>query len=156
MKKCFIIFILLFFLLTGCTQQESSQLTATTLPVWEFTTMLCDGSGISVSRMITENVSCLHDYTLQVSQIKAVEHADAVICNGLGLEDFLEDVLSSTDCVINASKEIAPICNEAHHEGDHHHEADPHIWLSPENAKQMCKTICAELCVLYPEHSEIF
>ena len=155
MKKRIIIFILLALLLTGCKQQDSAQLTATTLPVWEFTSALCEGSGITVSRLVTEEVSCLHDYTLQVSQMRAVEKSEAVICNGLGLEEFLEDALTSAALVIDASGGINPLCQEDHHDS-HQHLEDPHIWLSPENAKMMCQNICAALCALYPEHNGLF
>ena len=92
MKKTLVIFILLTLLLTGCAKENSAQIAATTLPVYTFTSMLCEGTGITVTRLITEEVSCLHDYTVQVSQMQAVESCDAVICNGAGLEGFLEDV----------------------------------------------------------------
>ncbi len=156
MKKWFIMLLLLIILLTGCKQQNSAGLTATTLPVWEFTSALCEGSGISVSRIVTEDVSCLHDYTLQVTQMQAVEEAEAVICNGLGLETFLDDILSSADLIIDASQGITPHCGEGHSHDEHPHQEDPHIWLSPENAKKMCKNICTDLCVLYPKHSALF
>ena len=156
MKKWIVIFILLALLLTGCAKEESAQLAATTLPVWEFTTALCQGSGISVARIVTEEVSCLHDYTVKVAQMQAVEQADAVICSGLGLEGFLEDVLSSAQSVIDASEGITPLCADGHEHEGHHHEHDPHIWLSPTCAKQMCRNICDVLCDLYPEHSALF
>lgn len=156
MKKLITIFILLALLLAGCAKEESAQLAATTLPVWEFTTALCDGSGISVARIVTEEVSCLHDYTVKVGQMRAVEQADAVICSGLGLEAFLEDVLSSADYVIDASNGVEPLCADGHTHEEHHQEHDPHIWLSPVYAKQMCQNICDGLCDLYPEHSVLF
>ncbi len=156
MRRFTVIFILFILLLTGCKQQETAQLAATTLPVWEFTAALCQGSGISVARIVTEEVSCLHDYTVKVSQMRAVEHADAVVCSGLGLEGFLEDVLTSSDGMIDASEGVTPLCADGHDHEGHHHEHDPHIWLSPEYAKQMCQNICAGLCDLYPEHSSLF
>ena len=69
------------------TTEHEVTVVATTLPVYEFTTRLCDGTDIQVTQLITENISCLHDYTLQVSQMKAVEQADTVILSGAGLED---------------------------------------------------------------------
>ena len=156
MKKFVAILILLAIVLAGCVREESAQLAATTLPVWEFTTALCDGSGITVTRIVTEEVSCLHDYTVKVSQMRAVEHGEAVICSGLGLETFLEDVLSSANYVIDASQGMTPLCADEHSHDGHHHEHDPHIWLSPEYAKQMSRNICDKLCGLYPEHSTLF
>lgn len=154
MKKICLLLIMLSLILAGCGKDVDAQIVASTLPVYEFTSALCQGTNISVSRLVTEEVSCLHDYTLQVTQMQAVETADAVILNGGGLEDFLGDVLKTADRVIDASEGIELSCGH-HHEG-HIHEDDPHIWLSPEKAKQMGQTICAELTKLYPSHAEQF
>lgn len=153
MKKTCLILILLL-LLSGCSKSTDPQIVATTLPVYEFTSTLCQDTGISVSRLVTEEVSCLHDYTVQVSQMRAVEAADIIVCNGADLEVFLSDVLTGAHRTIDASTGIALHCGD-HHEG-HSHEHDPHIWLSPEKAKQMCKNICTELAELYPEHAAQF
>ncbi|MBQ7769152.1 MAG: zinc ABC transporter substrate-binding protein [Oscillospiraceae bacterium] len=154
MKKLCLFLIVLSLLLCGCGKNNDPQIVASTLPVYEFTSALCQGTGISVSRLITEEVSCLHDYTLQVTQMQAVEAADVVILNGGGLEDFLGDVLKNTERVIDASKDVELIC--AHHHEGHDHAHDPHIWLSPEKAKLMSRTICEELSKLYPAHKDRF
>ena len=154
MKKICLFLIVLSLLLCGCGKASDPQIVASTLPVYEFTATLCKGTGLFVSRLITEEVSCLHDYTLQVTQMRAVEAADVVILNGGGLEDFLGDALTSADRVIDASKDVELSCSH-HHEG-HDHEHDPHIWLSPEKAKQMCQRIYLELCTLYPNYQGQF
>ena len=152
MKKIIIIFILLSIVLAGCSQQ-SSKIVATTLPVYEFSAALCEGTKITVSRLISERVSCLHDYSLQVAQMQAIEAAQVVIINGAGLEEFLGGILDSKS-VIDSSANLVLSCG-LEHDG-HEHEHDPHIWLSPKNAKQMCKTICGELSALYPAHRKQF
>lgn len=154
MKKLCLFLIVLLLLLSGCGKDTDAQIVASTLPVYEFTSALCQGTDISVSRLITEEVSCLHDYTLQVTQMQAVEAADVVVLNGGGLEDFLEDVLKTADRVVDASEGMELSCGHLH-EG-HNHEDDPHIWLSPEKAKQMSRLICEELSKLYPAHKEQF
>lgn len=153
-KSIAILLILPLLLLSGCRKQESAKIAATTLPVYEFTSFLCDGTDITVSRLVTENVSCLHDYTLQVSQMRAVEAAEVIVINGAGLEDFLEDALKESENIIDASEGLALSCGHHHEDSDvHHHEYDPHIWLSPEKAKQMCNTIARKLSVVYPQHA---
>jgi len=102
---------------------------------------------------VTENVSCLHDYTLKVSQMRLLEGADAVVISGVGLEDFLDDALLSSGHLIDASQGIHQ--HHAAHHG-HEHSGDPHIWLSPENGKQMAANICDGLTKLYPEKAKIF
>ena len=154
MKKRYLFLILLVLFLSGCSQNKYEQIAATTLPVYEFSSILCENTGITVARLITENISCLHDYTVQVSQMRTIEGAQAVVLSGAGLEEDFKDVLRSANRIIDASMDLNLPCDEEHnHKQDsHHHTQDPHIWLSPENAKQMCITICRELSDLYPEH----
>ena len=78
MKKSCLILIVLSLFCVGCGKDTDTQIVATTLPVYESTTAICQGTDLAVSRLITEEVSCLHDYTLQVSQMRAVESADVV------------------------------------------------------------------------------
>lgn len=154
MKKMLLFLILVCLVFSGCRTQTPAQIVATTLPVWEFTEAICHDTNIHVSRLITEDVSCLHDYTVQVWQMRAVASAQAVVCNGAGLETFLEDVLTDANYVIDASHDVSLSCSHSH--GEHLHEHDPHIWMSPENAKQMCKTICTELSMLFPAQKDKF
>ena len=151
-------------ILTGCGEHTApGQIAATTLPVYEFTSRLCEGTSLTVTRLVTENVSCLHDYSLNVRQAKAAETADTIVISGAGLEAFLEDILTGAQ-IIDASRDICLITPEEHHhdhEKDsshdgHHHEEDPHIWLSPVNAMTMAENICLGLSAAYPEHAPIF
>ena len=159
--KRFLIFFLLLALLTGCSPQKApADIAATTLPIYEFTTRLCAGTGLTVTRLVTENVSCLHDYALNVRQVRAAEAADVIVINGAGLEEFMEDLLSGAD-VIDSSRAVTVLEAEGHHDHDHHghdhaHESDSHTWLSPENAMVMAETIAEDLSVRYPEHAGAF
>ena len=151
--------------LHGCAASEPpAQVAATTLPVYEFTSRLCGGTEIAVSRLVNESVSCLHDYALNVSQVKAVEAAEVVVISGAGLEEFMEDILADKPA-IDASTGIDLLEPEEHHhdheheEEDHeghHHEEDPHIWLSPEHAMAMARNICDGLTARYPQHAHVF
>ena len=147
---------------SGCTRQEQAQVAATTLPVYEFTAQLCQGTDITVTRLVTESVSCLHDYALNVNQVKALEKAELVVISGAGMEEFMEDLLEGKPTV-DASLGIDLLVPEEHHHGEeevshegHHHEEDPHIWLSPVNAMTMARNICAGLSSRYPQHSAVF
>ena len=156
----FLIFILLISWLSGCSPAQPADLLATTLPVYEFTSRLCRGTDLTVMRLITENVSCLHDYTLQVNQMLAIENAQAVVISGAGLEDFLDDALAGSENIIDASQGVSLLHAEQHHHHDHHHEhtdsGDPHIWLSPKCAKAMAENISHSLMQLYPEYAAHF
>ena len=147
--------------LTGCGKNNAScDIVATTLPVYDFTSAICDGTELQIGRLVTESVSCLHDYTLQVNQMRMIESADTVIISGAGLEDFLEDALQASQSIIDASEHThihsGEHNHEHDHESDHAHQEDPHIWLSPANAKIMAENICIGLIALYPEYQEHF
>lgn len=166
MKRLFLLFLFIIMLLSGCAaQSEPAQIAATTLPVYKFTSRLCADTPLTVTRLVTEEVSCLHDYSLNVRQVKAAEAAETIVISGAGLEAFLDDILRNADS-IDASQGIPLLCpGEGHsyeedshdhdHEG-HHHDQDPHIWLSPENAKIMVQNICLGLSRRYPVHQETF
>ena len=153
MKRIFALLAFIIFLLPGCSTQEKADIAATTLPVYEFTARLCQGTGITVTRLVTENVSCLHDYSLNVQQVRAAEAAQLIVISGAGLEAFMEDLLAGKE-VIDSSVGISAIAASHHH--GHDHAEDSHIWLSPENAKQMASNICAGLTQKYPQHTAAF
>ena len=150
--------------LHGCAPEAPAQVAATTLPVYEFTSRLCQGTDLAVTRLVTESVSCLHDYALNVRQVRAVEGAELIVISGAGTEEFMEDLLEGRQ-TIDASAGIRLLEPEEHdhdhgheeesHEG-HSHEEDPHIWLSPDNAAMMASNICDGLCARYPEQSQTF
>lgn len=143
--------------LSCCTPKTEAQVAATTLPVYEFTVRLCRGTGITVTRLVTESVSCLHDYSLSVPQVRSAEAAQVIITSGMGLEDFMSDILSDAPTVIDSSAGIEPVhCHHQETHEDHHHETDPHIWLAPQQAKIMAENICQGLCDQYPEHQDQF
>ncbi len=161
MKKFFLLLLPLL-LLWGCTPKPSADIAATTLPVYDFTSALCQGTPLTVTRLVTEEVSCLHNYSLNVRQVQAAEAADVIVQSGAGLEEFLHDVLENKS-VIDASEGIDLLCaeeDEDHHEHHahegHSHEEDPHIWLSPENAALMAENICRGLCQHYPQYQGVF
>jgi len=150
-------------LLCGCAPKtDYAPIAATTLPVWDFTARLCQDTPLTVARLVTEQVSCLHDYSLNVRQVKAAEAAQVVVISGAGLEDFLDDLLLDVP-TIDASQRISLLHSDEEHEEEHHHdedghhhEDDPHIWLSPENAMVMAQNICDGLSGLYPAYADTF
>lgn len=61
--------------------------------------------------------------------------------------------------MLDASQNIPLLeMDGSHHEEQeaHHHEHDPHIWLSPANARIMAENICRGLSAQYPEHTDTF
>lgn len=157
MKKiiCILIFALLLGCFSGCQQSGSAQIAATTAPVYQFVSALTDGTGLTVTKLVTENVSCLHDYALNVRQVKVAEAAETIVISGGGLEDFMADILAESKVIDSSAGMTLKDCESHQHEG-HDHEHDNHFWLSPAYAKQMAINICAGLSEKYPQHADHF
>ena len=159
MKKLSLVLVLAVLLgIAGCSApQATPEIIATTKPVYDFTTYLCENTGLSTGLLISEGVSCLHDYSLNVSQVKMAENAQVMVISGAGLEEFMHELVDSCDTVIDSSKDIPLLeCAEDHDHEHHHHEEDSHIWLSPSNAKVMAQNICDGLCLAYPDQTDTF
>lgn len=162
---CFVIVISLV-LLSGCSVapiQDEIIITASFYPVYIFTLNLLDGiDGVSVRCLAENNVGCLHDYQLLASDARLLADSTALVINGAGMEEFLEDVYKNNSelSVIDSSVGIELICEEHEngvgehsHEG-HSHEVNSHIWMSVDNALLQVENISEALIRLLPENAE--
>lgn len=165
MRKRLLPTLLALLMLCGCTQapaeEEKLHILATTYPVYLFTTALTQGvEGVEVSLLVNAQTSCLHDYTLTVKDMKAIEEADVIVMNGAGLEDFMADALSQSEAaVIDCSENIQllPSLEHGEHEGhDHEEEQDPHYWMDPRRASAVVKAIADGLSALDPAHGDTY
>ena len=96
MKKLSFILVLtvLLSMLAGCGKTApAAQVAATTLPVYTFASRILENTCITCTRLVTEHVSCLHDYSLNIDQVRSSESAEVIVISGAGLEDFLGDLL---------------------------------------------------------------
>lgn len=106
---------------------------------------------IELVNMTEANVGCLHDYTISTTDMKKIEKADIYIQNGLGLESFMNKIISAYPelKVIDSSIDIS---NKIQDEN----ETNPHIWTSLENYTKQVETICQKLCVYDNKNAEAY
>lgn len=169
--KLFCMILAVLILLPGCGNSSAKtednntiKAAATTYPVYLLAQAVTDGiDGVSVSLVIDQQVSCLHDYTLTMRDMEAVERADVLLINGAGLEDFLDDVLdgrTTIDCSAGidllSSEEEHKEDSDHDHEEDHHHDQDPHIWMDPRNAAIMAQNLAEGLAQIDPDHADAY
>lgn len=107
-----------------------------------------------------------HDFQLSARQAAALQTADLVVVNGLGLEDGLRDVLESAASEGANVFEVAPLLDPLPFAGDHEHEEedhedegdealDPHVWLDPIRMADAARLLGEELAELDPEGGHI-
>lgn len=80
-----------------------------------------------------------HDWEPATTDIRALERADVLVCNGASMEGWVDKVVGSLEnkklVAVEASKGIDLMAGHAE-EGEEATQYDPHVWLDPENAKK--------------------
>ncbi|MGI9529323.1 MAG: metal ABC transporter solute-binding protein, Zn/Mn family [Acidimicrobiia bacterium] len=114
-----------------------------------------------------------HDFAPSSQQVAAIQTADLVVANGLGLEEGLEDVLDAAVADGVNVLEVAPLVNpipfgfddehsdedeHADEEGEHadedhadehaHDGDDPHVWMDPDRVALATLEIAEALTAL--------
>ena len=120
-------------------------------PIWLMAQNLTEGiDGITVTNLAEPATGCLHDYTLQNSDMVALSKADVLLINGAGMESFLPVVTGAYPDlpVVDASKGILLL------ESDDDGESNSHIWLDPQRAVGMAANLAEGLIQYLPEYSQ--
>ena len=145
---------------TGGGEEARLTILASTYPVYLAARAVTDGvDGVAVERLNTGEVSCLHDYTLTVTDMKKIETADIIALNGADLEEFMEDALAASSAlVIDCSEGVSLLENADHvhteEDGHDHGHYDPHYWMDPDNMAQVVENLYAGLNQADPDHQE--
>ncbi|MCL6268608.1 zinc ABC transporter substrate-binding protein ZnuA [Sansalvadorimonas sp. 2012CJ34-2] len=131
-------------------------------------------SGVTEPELLLQPGTSPHDYSMKPSDVRKIANADFVFWIGEDLERFLEKPLnrfssaSSVLAVMDAPgvkvrklSEKEDKHGDEHaghnaHEGHDHGNHDPHIWLEPDNALAIAKTITRSLQAGDKEHADIY
>ena len=163
-------------LMSGCRKkgfgkdtEGKVKVVATIYPMYDFVKQI-GGDLVAVNMMVPAGTEP-HAWEPSTRDMMDLEEADLVVYNGAGMEPWMVDILGSVqnkDLVkLEASKDV-PLLRVDHeadeheagheedHEGHHHGEFDPHVWLSPNNAKLEMRAIADALIAIDPEHTEVY
>lgn len=119
------------------------------------------GDLVEVNVMIPPGASPA-TYEPTVSQLAKLEHSEIYLRIGhVGFELSWMDKISSVNPgmkIVDLSRGIDLIMQmeeeEENHHGHSHAGADPHIWLSIQNARIITSNIHEELLLMFPDHQE--
>ena len=140
-------------------------------------------AGVGVPSLIVEGAGSPHTYALKPSRARALQDADVVFWVGHELELFLEKPLESLGAnaeivaLIDApglkllpfreggpggaldDEDHADHKDEDHAEPENQHDhggVDPHVWLNPDNAKQIVRQISKTLLASDPANANVY
>ncbi len=140
-------------LFSACNKEENSEskektdtleIVTSIHPLYSLTSHLIEGTNARLANAIAPNAS-EHSTKLSPEQIKEITEADLLIINGLGLEAFVNDnLVDLEDKIVDTSKGVELI------------KLDPHIWLSPKNARVQAQNILDALVKKDPNNAKIY
>ena len=143
-------------MLTGCEEKKKEdsnyKIVTSFYPIYIMTSNITKtANNIELSNMADVNAGCLHDYTLQPTDLKKIEKADIFIENGLGIESFNDKLINSFKNleIINSTDKITEIIQDED-------EINGHTWTSIDNYIKQVEEIKDKLKEKNPENSEIY
>lgn len=146
---------------------EKIKIVATLFPQYDFAKQI-GGDKVDVTLLLTPGTET-HTYEPTPQDIINVNNSNLFIYTGKYMEPWSDKIASSIDSdtiILDSSKNINLIHSEEEenheensqekHQGSHHQEYDPHIWLNPQNAIGMVNNITEELCKIDPENASYY
>ena len=152
---------------TRAAEPAKIRVLTSTFPVFLFTKNVTKGSRlIEADLMIPAQTGCPHDYALTPQDMRKLASAQALVINGLGMEDFLEAPVKRTNPKIRIIDSAAGIAETLPDEDeDHHHDhgehdegpaVNPHVFASPRLAARQAINIARALGELAPAEKTLF
>ncbi len=141
--------------LAGCSKKATTpaggklRVLTSFLPLQSHTAAIAGGL-VSVAQLLTKDAGP-HDFQFTPADVRKLAEADLFIINGLGLEQWLDDLIAKAaspklvlvDCSATIKPEPNPKVIDAG--AIHTAGANPHVWLDPLLAKTQATTILAAL-----------
>ena len=154
--------------LVACSNQKQADgklnIVTTFYPVYEFTKQVA-GDTANVELLIGAGTEP-HDYEPSPKAVAKIQDADAFVYENENMETWVPKLLDSLDAkkvkTIKATGDMLLLPGseeeEDHNHGEegHHHEYDPHVWLSPARAIKLVEHIRDSLSADYPDKKGTF
>ncbi len=160
MKKllCLMLTITLIFAFSGCGRKKQTSGTEASDKITVYTSFY---AMYDLTRTIAKNTNAEiinlvpvgtepHEWEPTASDIRELSKADGIIFNGNGMEGWTDKIKESIGDVpvLEASEYIMTINDSG--------ITDPHVWLSPQNAKMQMNAITEFLCEIDGEYADVF
>ncbi len=134
-------------------------------PLYDFTTKI-GGNKVTVINIAPAG-SEPHSYEPSSKLVAELSKATLFLYHGAGMEPYLDKLLNTLQgsplLMIEASRGISLITHqdathEKEHETDEHYhgQTDPHTWLSPVCAQQLCQNILQALIQVDPANQDYY
>ena len=157
-KKFLCLLLSLFLLLPAMAGAET--VVTSFYPVWILALNLTENIGsLKVVNLAEHTAGCLHDYSLQNSDMAVLSGADVLLVNGAGMESFLPVITSAyPDLPVVDATAGLPLFSESgiveFGEAEEGEEVNSHLWLDPQRAAGMASNLAEGLIRLFPDREK--
>ena len=165
MKRLLCVLLGLVLLLGGCTaQKEPSRpfIVTTNFPAYDFARQILGERG-QVKLLIPLGGEA-HGYEPTLQDLAAIQSCDMIVYNGGESDGFMESLLAECD---RSNKTVVRMmdCVELiavgetdhhHHHERHEHEADEHVWTTPQNGLAVAEKIADGIQRTDPDNKAVY
>lgn len=156
-----------FFTMQGKSEKSPGKIhaVATFYPVYEFTKAVLGDEG-DVDLLIKAGTE-VHGFEPSTKNLTTIQDADVFVYADDNMETWAPDLTKSIDTnkvkVIKMTGDMLLMAGGEEHDHDHghgeeghHHEFDPHVWLSPYRTLRLIENIKEDLSSAYPDKAKVF
>lgn len=138
------------------------RIVCTTFPMYLLTRNVAAGrDSVQVNIMLPAAMGCPHDYVLTPQDMQKIARADVLIANGLGLEEFLGELIAKANPrirVVDTSRGVGEVIwiTEGGPAGAVEKVRNPHMFASPRLAAGISRNIAAALAEADPGGAAVY
>jgi ABC-type Zn uptake system ZnuABC Zn-binding protein ZnuA len=114
------------------------------------------GDAVAVSSLVPKGGE-VHTFDPTPSDLRAVTEADLIVMNGLGLDDWIADVVADSGASAPVVRVAEDLDGVTYLEGEEPDEpVNPHLWLDVANAMRYVERIVDRLAEVDPTEAEAY
>lgn len=113
-------------------------------------------AGVAEPALLLDGSANPHDMQMRPSQARLLARADLVVWIGPALSPWLASALTGLSDADQIVLLDAPAAPDDHGHDHDHNGPDPHVWLSPENARAWLALFAEDLAARDPDNAAVY
>ena len=157
-------------LLAGCQKTDFDDnkfnIVTSFYPMYVLTQNVTEGiEDVQVTNLTAPTTGCLHDYQITTQDMIKLSHADTLVVNGDGMENFIIKAINTYEDlnIVYASEGIKEKLGKEEHEHEeeehddgHNHEENSHYWVSISLYIEQVKNVAEQLGKIDEKNKDLY
>ena len=165
-----LLIIITILLLAGCQKidfdDNKFNIVTSFYPMYVLTQNVTEGiEDVQVTNLTAPTTGCLHDYQITTQDMIKLSHADTLVVNGDGMENFIIKAINTYEDlnIVYASEGIKEKLGKEEHEHEeeehddgHNHEENSHYWVSISLYIEQVKNVAEQLGKIDEKNKDLY